>query len=74
MINRVKVSIVRAHDYSTAELYSAIKESVDLVGGLETIIQPGSRVFVKINHLSPASEAERGIVTHPTFVEAVLRY
>jgi len=71
-MNRAKVSIVRANDYHSPQLYSAIEESIDLIGGLETIINPGSRVFVKINHLSPASEAERGIITHPAFVEAVL--
>lgn len=66
------MSIVRAYDYSSTQVYPAIEMSINLIGGLETIIQPGSRVFVKINHLSPASEAERGIVTHPAFVEAVL--
>lgn len=71
-MDRTKVSIVRAYDYDSPRIYSAIEESVDLIGGLETIINPGSKVFVKINHLSPASGAERGIVTHPVFVEAVL--
>ena len=71
-MNRPKVSIVRAYNYDSPQIYSAIEESIDLIGGLETIIKPGNKVFVKINHLSPASEAERGIVTHPAFVEAVL--
>lgn len=72
MMNKAKVSIVRAHDYDSTQVYSAIEASIDLIGGLETIVRPGSKVFVKINHLSPPSEAERGIVTHPVFVQAVL--
>lgn len=71
-MSTAKVSIVRAYDYDSAHLYSAVETSIDLIGGLEAIVKPGSKVFVKINHLSPPSEAEKGIVTHPAFVEAVL--
>lgn len=67
------MSIVRAGDYDCAGLDAAVGKSVELVGGLEQVVKPGSRVLVKINHLSPASPAERGIVTHPVFVEAVLK-
>jgi uncharacterized protein (DUF362 family)/Pyruvate/2-oxoacid:ferredoxin oxidoreductase delta subunit len=70
---KAKVSIVRASEYDYAELSTAVKHSIELIGGLRGLINPGSRVFVKINHLSPASPAERGIVTHPIFVEAVLK-
>lgn len=72
-LNRAKVSIVKASDYDLAQVYTAIKTSLDLIGGLEAIVKPGSRVLVKINHLSPPSEAEKGIVTHPVFVQAVLK-
>jgi len=72
MMSTAKVSIVRAYDYDSAQLYSAVETSIKLIGGLGAIVKPGSKVFVKINHLSPPSEAERGIVTHPAFVEAVL--
>lgn len=71
-MSTAKVSIVRAYDYDSAQLYSAVETSIKLIGGLGAIVKPGSKVFVKINHLSPPSEAERGIVTHPAFVEAVL--
>ncbi len=72
-MNKAKVSIVRAVDYGRAGIDAAVEEAVELIGGLEQMVKPGSRVFVKINHLSPASPAERGIVTHPAFVEAVLK-
>jgi len=71
-INKAKVSIVRAHDYDYDEIYAAVGKSIELIGGLTKIVPSGSRVFVKINHLSPPSTAEKGIVTHPVFVEAVL--
>ena len=72
-VSRPKVSIVRAHDYDCDRLYTAIETGVELIGGLENLVKPGNRVLVKINHLSPPSLAERGIVTHPIFVEAVLK-
>lgn len=72
IMNRATVSIVRAYDYDSERVFSAVEKSVDLIGGLETVVKPGSKVFVKINHLSPASEPDKCIVTHPVFVQAVL--
>ncbi len=71
-MNKAKVSIVRAHDYDYAEIHAAMEKGIKLIGGLTKIVSPGSRVFVKINHISPPSPAEKGLVTHPVFVEAVL--
>jgi uncharacterized protein (DUF362 family)/Pyruvate/2-oxoacid:ferredoxin oxidoreductase delta subunit len=70
--NNARVSIVRADDYNLPRLVPIVQRSIELIGGLETIIKPGDRVFVKINHLPPPSPPERGIVTHPVFAEAVL--
>ena len=71
-MNKAKVSIVRAHDYNYTEIHAAMEKGIELIGGLAKIVPPSSKVFVKINHLSPPSPAEKGIVTHPVFVEAVL--
>ena len=72
-VSKAKVAIVKAHDYDCAQIYAGVDKGIELIGGLEKIVKPRSSVFVKINHLSPASPAERGIVTHPVFVEAVLQ-
>ena len=66
------MSIVRAHDYDYAEIYAAVGKGIELIDGLAKIVPPGSKVFVKINHLSPPSPAEKGIITHPVFVEVIL--
>ncbi len=71
-MNKAKVSIVRARDYDYAELYVAVGKGIELIGGLAKIVPPGSKVFVKINHLPPPSPAEKGIITHPVFVEVIL--
>ena len=67
-----QVSIVRAGNYDVGEIRDAVRRGIELIGGLEGIVKPGNRVFVKINHLPPASPPERGIVTHPIFVEGVI--
>ena len=71
-MNKSKVSIVKADDYNYVEIYAAVRKSIELIGGLARIVSPGNKVFVKINHLSPPSSAEGGLVTHPVFVEVVL--
>jgi uncharacterized protein (DUF362 family)/Pyruvate/2-oxoacid:ferredoxin oxidoreductase delta subunit len=45
-----RVSIVRCSDYSNVK--SAIRESLDLIGGLKTIVSPGNHVLLKPNVLS----------------------
>jgi uncharacterized protein (DUF362 family)/Pyruvate/2-oxoacid:ferredoxin oxidoreductase delta subunit len=67
-----RVAIVRARRYDKDEVAHAAAHALDLLGGVEAIIHPTDRVFVKINHLNPPSPAERGIVTHPVFTEGVL--
>ena len=66
------VSAIKAKHYDLDELIPAVKKSLELIGGLNSVLKPGNKVFVKFNHLSPPSPPERGIVTHPIFVEAVL--
>ena len=68
-----KVSIQSIDRYESENLHKALIKSLDLLGGLNRIVHPGSRVFVKINHLSPPSLPEDNIITHPTFTKKFLR-
>jgi len=70
---RSSVAIVSCPDYESGAVRRAVLESLALLGGLERLLRPGSRVFVKINHLSPGSSPERAILTHPSFAREVLR-
>ncbi|NIM90095.1 MAG: DUF362 domain-containing protein [Candidatus Aminicenantes bacterium] len=72
-MDKPKVSIVRIEDYNSEEIYQAIKQSLQLLGGLDKFVKPKSKIFVKINHISPPSPAEKGLVTHPAFTKEVLR-
>ncbi len=63
-----RVSIVRCNDYSNAK--DAIKEAIELIGGLESIISPGSRVLLKPNVLA-IRPPEDAVTTHPAVVSAM---
>ncbi len=67
-----KVSIVRCKSYSTAAVEEAVRRSVDLLGGVNAFIKPGSVVLVKPN-LLVAKEPDAGITTHPEVVRAAIR-
>jgi uncharacterized protein (DUF362 family)/Pyruvate/2-oxoacid:ferredoxin oxidoreductase delta subunit len=67
-----KVAVVRCPSYEKPQLVEAVGRSLALIGGLGRILGTGSKVFVKINHLSPGSPPERAIVTHPDFTRQVL--
>ncbi len=63
-----RVSIVRCSDYSNAK--DAIRESLNLIGGLEKIIAPGNRVLLKPNVLA-IRPPEDAVTTHPAVVAAM---
>lgn len=72
MMVKARVSIVRVQDYDCEQIRTAADRSLNLICGLGKLVKPSDKVLVKINHLSPASSADRGIITHPIFVEAIL--
>ncbi|MDH7511620.1 MAG: DUF362 domain-containing protein [Clostridiales bacterium] len=70
---RSRVVISRCASYDRRDLSLALRRIFDSLGGLSSVVKQGSRVFVKINHLSPSSPPERAILTHPSFTREVLQ-
>jgi uncharacterized protein (DUF362 family)/Pyruvate/2-oxoacid:ferredoxin oxidoreductase delta subunit len=68
-----RVALIRCPSYEAEALSGAVRRSLELVGGLSAYLSRGTKVFVKINHLSPHAPPERAICTHPLFVREVLR-
>ncbi len=64
-----KVSIVKCADY--ADSYAAVKKSLDLIGGIEKYVKPGSRVVLKPNFVS-RRKPEAAVTTHPAVLRAVI--
>ena len=67
-----KISITRCPDYNTERVFDAVSRAVDLVGGIESIVKPGTKVLLKPNLLS-ARLPEDAVDTHPEVVRAVAR-
>ncbi len=67
----IKVSIVRCSHYNQGDVDKAIRQALNLIGGIEEVIKRGQRVLVKPNMLS-ARPPERAVTTHPSFLRAVV--
>lgn len=67
------VSIVRClPEYSEQEVYAAVEESLNLIGGIDALISLGDRVLIKPNLLGPFP-FETGATTNPSVIKAVAR-
>jgi len=66
------VSIVRCPDYDRNRVQSAVRQAVDLLGGMGMFVKPGEQVLIKPNLLK-ANRPEDVVTTHPEVVRAVIR-
>jgi uncharacterized protein (DUF362 family)/ferredoxin len=67
-----EVSIIKCSEYDDARVFKAVKEAVDLVGGIKSFVKPGDVVLLKPNLLAGKSP-EKGVTTHPSILRAALR-
>jgi uncharacterized protein (DUF362 family)/Pyruvate/2-oxoacid:ferredoxin oxidoreductase delta subunit len=65
------VSIVRCGDYTHDNVRTAVRTSLDYLGGLARFVKKDQTVLIKPNLLS-AKDPSRAITTHPTVVRAVV--
>ncbi len=71
-MGNVKVSLVKCEEYEFNQVYSAVKLSLELIGGVKKLKEHGNKVLLKPNILSGKSP-EYAVTTHPIFFEAVLK-
>ncbi len=68
-----KVSVVRSRDKPTDEqVYGLVKESIDLLGGIEKYVKPGDTVALKPNVVT-GEGAGPGVTTDKRVVAAMIR-
>ncbi|MEA3407478.1 MAG: DUF362 domain-containing protein [Chloroflexota bacterium] len=67
MAARYRVAVVKVK-----EIERAVKQGLELMGGIERYVRPGNHVLIKVNMFSQG-KAEDGNVTHPGVVLAVAR-
>jgi uncharacterized protein (DUF362 family)/Pyruvate/2-oxoacid:ferredoxin oxidoreductase delta subunit len=66
------VSIVKCQDYDEARVLSALRQSIDLIGGIQTFVKKGSRVLLKPNLLIGRSP-EKAVTTHPSILRGMIQ-
>jgi uncharacterized protein (DUF362 family) len=67
----VKVSIVKCENYEHQKVKKALLRSLELIGGLESIVKPGDNVLLKVNVIGGFSP-ERAATTHPAVAGAMI--
>jgi uncharacterized protein (DUF362 family) len=67
-----KVSVVNCESYNPDILEPAIKNAINLLGGITCFVKPNSRVLLKPNLLM-SKEPDCGITTHPQVVRVLIR-
>jgi uncharacterized protein (DUF362 family)/Pyruvate/2-oxoacid:ferredoxin oxidoreductase delta subunit len=67
-----QVVIKKCKEYKLDEVMAAIESGLELLGGLDKYVKENEKVLLKVNCLAP-SEPEKAIITHPVFLQAVIR-
>ncbi|MFZ5942783.1 MAG: DUF362 domain-containing protein [Bacillota bacterium] len=67
-----KVALIDCPQYELELVISQINRGIRLLGGWEKFIEPGNKVFLKLNLLMK-KRPEEAVTTHPVVVEAVTR-
>ncbi|MCL1972252.1 MAG: DUF362 domain-containing protein [Endomicrobia bacterium] len=65
-----KISLLKCTDYNNA--CSAVKEAVNLLGGISSFVKPDEKILIKPNLLSPKTP-DKAVTTHPEVVRAVIQ-
>ncbi|MFW6026590.1 MAG: DUF362 domain-containing protein [Candidatus Woesearchaeota archaeon] len=67
-----KVAVKKCSNYYDENLYNKVKQTIDLLGGIEKFINKGEKVVLKVNLLM-GKDPKEGVTTHPEIVRAVAR-
>jgi uncharacterized protein (DUF362 family)/NAD-dependent dihydropyrimidine dehydrogenase PreA subunit len=66
------VSIVKCQDYDEEEVLAALRQSIDLIGGIQTFVRKGNHVLLKPNLLYGKSP-EKAVTTHPSILRGMIQ-
>jgi uncharacterized protein (DUF362 family) len=67
-----KVSIVRCKDYDKGFVEDAVAKSIDMIGGISSVVKRGDKVLLKVN-ITAMKPVEKAVTTHPAVVSAILK-
>ena len=67
-----KVVLLPCREYDEEKIYMLLKQGLDFLGGVETLIPKDAKILLKPNLLKKA-EVEKAVITHPVVVGAFAR-
>lgn len=70
--NKHIVALTQCEEYDQFLVNNAVKEAVDLLGGMKKFVKKGERIALKVNLLMKATP-DKCMTTHPAVVEAVAK-
>ena len=66
------VSIVKCQSYDEKEVLGSLRQSIDLIGGIENFVRRGDHVLLKPNLLY-GKAPEKAVTTHPSIVKGMIQ-
>ena len=72
MNKKSKVVVLLCEAYEEEQIYTLLKNGLEQLGGLETLIGKEEKILLKPNLLKKA-EVEKAVITHPVVVGAFAR-
>ncbi len=66
------VSIVKCQDYDERKVLSALRQSIELIGGIQTFVKQGSQILLKPNLLF-GRNPEKAVTTHPSILRGIIQ-
>lgn len=67
-----KVALIKCCSYDTEEVYRALSEGINFLGGIERFVSPEEKILLKPNLLR-AKKVESAVTTHPAVMEGMIR-
>jgi uncharacterized protein (DUF362 family)/Pyruvate/2-oxoacid:ferredoxin oxidoreductase delta subunit len=66
------VAVQACDTYDRDAVEASVRACLDAIGGLESFVRPGDRVFCKVNLLISPARPDHAITTHPEVVRAII--
>jgi len=71
-MDKSKVVLIPCGGYDEEQIYSVMKQGIDMLGGIGSFVRKEENILVKPNFLT-AAEADRAVTTHPAVIKGMLR-
>ena len=71
-MEKSRVVLIPCEEYEEEQIYRGLRDGLELLGGLSSLIRKDEKILLKPNLLKKA-EVEKAVITHPVVVGAMIR-